>query len=63
MSDSFYVPVGDGAWQATVHTAGPWDSSAQHGGPPSALLGRAMLRFEEKKGWPAPPPPIPARFR
>src|ERR1700758_759902 len=43
MSDSFYVPVGDGVWQATVHTAGPWDSSAQHGGPPSALLGRAVL--------------------
>ena len=48
MSDSFYVPVGDGVWQATVHTAGPWDSSAQHGGPPSALLGRAMLRCEPR---------------
>ena len=48
MSDSFYVPVGDGVWQATVHTAGPWDSSAQHGGPPSALLGRAMLRCQPR---------------
>src|SRR5215469_1059085 len=44
MSDSFYVPAGDGVWQATGHTAGPWDSAAQHAGPPSALLGRAMLR-------------------
>jgi Thioesterase-like superfamily len=26
-----------------VHTAGPWDAGAQHGGPPSALLGRAIL--------------------
>ena len=48
MSDSFYVPAGDGVWQATVHTAGPWDSSAQHGGPPSALLGRAMLRCQPR---------------
>jgi hypothetical protein len=48
MSDSFYVPAGDGVWQATVHTAGPWDSNAQHGGPPSALLGRAMLRCQPR---------------
>ena len=25
-----------------MHTTGPWDAGAQHGGPPSALLGRAM---------------------
>jgi hypothetical protein len=42
VSDSFYVPLGEGRWRATVHTTGPWDASAQHGGPPSALLGRAM---------------------
>jgi len=42
VADSFYVPLGDGRWQATVHTTGPWDARAQHGGPPSALLGRAM---------------------
>jgi hypothetical protein len=48
MSGSFYVPVSDGVWRSTVHTAGPWDSSAQHGGPPSALLGRAMLRCEPR---------------
>jgi hypothetical protein len=42
VADSFYVPLGDGRWQATVHTTGPWDAGAQHGGPPSALLGRAM---------------------
>jgi hypothetical protein len=27
-----------------VHTTGPWDARAQHGGPPSALLGRAIQR-------------------
>ena len=42
VADSFYVPLGDGRWQATVHTTGPWDAGSQHGGPPSALLARAM---------------------
>ncbi len=42
MADSFFVPLGDDRWQATVHTTGPWDARSQHGGPPSALLGRAM---------------------
>jgi len=48
VADSFYVPVGDGRWLATVHTTGPWDPGAQHGGPPSALLGRAMQRCEPR---------------
>ena len=49
MSDCFFVPVSDGVWQATEHTAGPWDSRSQHGGPPSALLGRAMLRCQPRQ--------------
>jgi hypothetical protein len=44
VADSFYVPLDDDRWQATIHTAGPWDPAAQHGGPPSALLGRAIQR-------------------
>jgi hypothetical protein len=49
MDDAFYLPLGttdDGAerWSSTVHTTGPWDARAQHGGPPSALLGRAVER-------------------
>jgi len=48
VADSFYVPIGDGKWLATVHTTGPWDAAAQHGGPPSALLGRAMQRCEPR---------------
>jgi hypothetical protein len=48
VSDSFYVPLGDGRWQATVHTTGPWDARAQHGGPPSALLGRAVRECEPR---------------
>jgi Acyl-CoA thioesterase C-terminal domain len=48
VTDSFYLPLGDGAWQATVHTTGPWDARTQHGGPPSALLGRAIQRCEPR---------------
>jgi hypothetical protein len=48
MADSFYVPLGDDRWQATVHTTGPWDASAQHGGPPSALMSRAMTRCQPR---------------
>src|SRR4029077_630285 len=44
VADSFYLPLGDGSWRATSHTTGPWDARAQHGGPPSALLGRAIQR-------------------
>jgi hypothetical protein len=42
--DAFFVPLGDDRWLATVHTTGPWDARFQHGGPPSALLGRAVER-------------------
>jgi acyl-Coa thioesterase superfamily protein/acyl-CoA thioesterase superfamily protein len=48
VADSFYLPRGDDTWLATVHTTGPWDPTAQHGGPPSALLGRAMQRCEPR---------------
>jgi Thioesterase-like superfamily len=46
MPDAFYEPLDDEGrrWRATAHTSGPWDPGAQHGGPPSALLGRAMER-------------------
>lgn len=35
-------------WRATRHTTGPWDTGTQHGGPPSALLGRAMQRCQPR---------------
>ena len=41
---AFFVPLGDDRWRATTHTTGPWDERFQHGGPPSALLGRAVER-------------------
>lgn len=41
--DSFFVPDGDG-FRATELTRGPWHPDLQHGGPPIALLGRAIER-------------------
>jgi hypothetical protein len=46
MADAFYVPLGDGRFSATAHTAGPWSPDAQHFGPPSALLVRALENVE-----------------
>jgi hypothetical protein len=42
VAESFFVPLQQGSWRATVHATGPWDERFQHGGPPSALLGRAV---------------------
>ncbi|MGA8745864.1 MAG: thioesterase family protein [Solirubrobacterales bacterium] len=47
---SFYEPRGDG-FLATELTRGPWDPSAQHAGPPSALLGREIERVEGGEGF------------
>ncbi|MCW2498951.1 MAG: hypothetical protein JWN87_627 [Frankiales bacterium] len=41
---AFYEDRADGRFTSTVHTTGPWDAGFQHGGPPSALLGRALER-------------------
>lgn len=41
MVDGFFVPDGEG-FTATPLTRGPWDKEAQHGGPPAALLARAV---------------------
>jgi Thioesterase-like superfamily len=48
VTDSFYVPAGDDVWRATRHASGPWDTGAQHGGPPSALLSRAIQRCQPR---------------
>ncbi len=44
---SFYEPLDDDRFAATAATAGPWSPRHQHGGPPAALLGRALERLEE----------------
>jgi hypothetical protein len=44
--NSFYEPCGD-RYAATELTRGPWDSGAQHAGPPAALLGREIERLPD----------------
>jgi hypothetical protein len=41
---SFYLPVGPDQFESTRATTSPWDPNQQHGGPPSALLARAIER-------------------
>ena len=49
---AYYLPLGDGRFEPTDATTSPWDATAQHGGPPTALLatclddafGRAEMR-------------------
>jgi hypothetical protein len=38
----------DGLFVPTVATVGPWDPKLQHGGPPAALLGRAIERLGDR---------------
>lgn len=42
LPDAFFQPVGVLTWQPTEATVGPWSRELQHGGPPIALLARAM---------------------
>jgi hypothetical protein len=41
---AFYVPAGDGRFESTPYTRGPWSPDHQHAGPPAALLARALRR-------------------
>ncbi|MBC7172598.1 MAG: thioesterase family protein, partial [Polyangiaceae bacterium] len=45
---AFFLPLmpddGGDVFLATEHTIGPWSAEHQHGGPPCALLGRAIAR-------------------
>lgn len=42
---AFYVPLGDGAFEAQPCTRGPWAPTHQHGSPPIALMVRAAERL------------------
>jgi hypothetical protein len=46
---AFYTLEGDIATPSEL-TRGPWDPDAQHAGPPSALLARALERWEPREG-------------
>ncbi|WP_433464497.1 thioesterase family protein [Spirillospora sp. CA-128828] len=49
-AESFYEPLGDGRFASTPATAGPWSPGLQHGGPVSALIGRAFERHDPVPG-------------
>jgi hypothetical protein len=48
-SDAFYRAEGERLIPSEL-TRGPWDPDAQHAGPPSALLARALERCEPREG-------------
>lgn len=48
MTDAFYLPLDDGLFRATEHTAGPWDPALQHAGPPAALITRELERHSPR---------------
>jgi hypothetical protein len=39
---AYYLPLGDGIFEPTEATTSPWDTGAQHGGPPTALLASCL---------------------
>ena len=49
MTGAFYRLTHDRAEPSEL-TRGPWDPDAQHAGPPSALLARALERCEPREG-------------
>jgi hypothetical protein len=51
VDEAFYLPTSEpGVFTSTGSTVGPWDPSLQHGGPPSALLARAVEATQSS--WP-----------
>ena len=36
--EAFYLPLGGGRFRTDPRYQSPWDQTAQHGGPPAALL-------------------------
>jgi hypothetical protein len=45
---AFFTDLGGGRFLANEATTGPWDARYQHGGPPSALLGRAIEQTQPR---------------
>jgi len=52
--DAYYLPTADpDVFLATPSTVGPWDPGAQHGGPPAALITRAIERLPSSVAGPS----------
>ena len=50
LSSAFYLPLGDGRYEPTESTIGPWAAGTQHGGPPGALLMHALSTYPSAQG-------------
>jgi acyl-CoA thioesterase len=48
LTESFYVQVDEDVYESAQNTAGPWEATSQHGGPPAALVGRAIERLGQR---------------
>ncbi len=48
--EPFYAQLDEATFDSSPWTAGPWGPDKQHAGPPSALLARAIERFEPRDG-------------
>ena len=48
--DHFYEQLDETTFASSPLTAAPWGPDRQHAGPPSALLARAIERFEPREG-------------
>lgn len=51
LSEAFYRELGHGRYESSPSTAGPWSPKTQHGGPPSALIGRALEQHAPRPGF------------
>jgi hypothetical protein len=49
VTEAFFIPDGD-RFVPTELTRGPWDPDAQHAGPPSALVARALEGCQPRDG-------------
>jgi hypothetical protein len=49
-AEAYYIPMGDGWFEATEATIGPWGAGHQHAGPPTALLAREIERLPGPDG-------------
>ncbi|MCW2994904.1 MAG: thioesterase family protein [Conexibacter sp.] len=47
MSDAVFTRDGE-AFAPSVHARGPWDAESMHGGPPTALLARAIAALQTR---------------
>jgi hypothetical protein len=47
---AYFVPLGEHRFEPTVATESPWDTKAQHGGPPTALLAHVLSSDQNSEG-------------